>query len=444
MALPWDSAQHLAAAKSTGRPGRFTGRVIDPTVPGAENGAMASLRGRRTGTGMASAALLLCLAVLTALAACGGEQAAPVADTPVCTAATALPQPTPTPLPTATALSTAIPESTPTIPPAVTSQIANWLRTVELDPEYRPVYVFDREYAAIGPDNEIYLVNIETGEINKVADDGCPQCQAAFSEHYVAWANRSDDIFVLDRATSEQRRITDVPARRVGFEISGHWLVWMDRRNESGQHYADFDIYGYNMKTGEEILVAIAPGSQRSPSIHGNTVVWADNRNSPLAGARNQGLPDPGCFNCPENRSDIHALDLTTGEERVLVETGYYNEAPEIYGTYLAWRAYDPEHLPELRLLDLESGHVQTIAEAGNFWSGPSLSEEYLVWSTSWPCDVGPRGDLDTGVFAQHLETGETWKLTDYVEPWAVISGRMVIITERCQVGGREYAVFLE
>ena len=313
-----------------------------------------------------------------------------------------------------------------------------------MDPEYRPVYVVDREYAAIGPDNEIYLVNIETGEINKVADDGCLQCQAAFSEHYVAWTNRSDDIFVVDRATSEQRRITDVPARRRALKISGHWLVWMDRRNESGQHYANFDIYGYNMKTGEEIPVAIAPGSQRSPSIHGNTVVWADNRNSPLAGARNQGLPDPGCFNCPENRSDIHALDLATGEERVLVETGYYNEAPEIYGTYLAWRAYDPEHLPELRLLDLESGHVQTIAEAGNFWSGPSLSEEYLVWSTSWPCDVGPRGDLDTGVFAQHLETGETWKLTDYVEPWAVISGRMVIITERCQVGGREYAVFLE
>ena len=44
-------------------PGRFTGRVIDPTVPGAENDAMASLRGRRTGTGMASTALLLCLEI---------------------------------------------------------------------------------------------------------------------------------------------------------------------------------------------------------------------------------------------------------------------------------------------------------------------------------------------------------------------------------------------
>ena len=405
---------------------------------------MESLQGRRTGTGIAWTALLLCLAVLTGLAACGGDQAAPVGDTPVSVAATALPQPTPTPLPTATVLSTEVPGSTPTIPPPVTPQIANWLRTVELDPEYRPVYVVDREYAAIGPDNQIYLVNIETGEINKVSDDGCPQCQAVFSEHYAAWTNRSDDIFVLDRGTGEERRITEDSARRRALKISGPWLVWMDRRNESGQHYANFDIYGYNMKTGEEIPVAIAPGSQRSPSIHGNTVVWADNRNSPLAGARNQGLPDPGCFNCPENRSDIHALDLTTGEERVLVETGYYNEAPEIYGTYLAWRAHDPKRLPELRLLDLESGHVQMIAEAGNFWSGPSLSEEYLVWSTSWPCDVGPRGDLDTGVFAQHLQTGERWKLTDYVEPSAIISGSMVVITERCQVGGREYAVFLE
>ena len=39
----------------------------------AENGAMKSIWGRPTGTGMASTALLLCLALLSVLAACGGE-----------------------------------------------------------------------------------------------------------------------------------------------------------------------------------------------------------------------------------------------------------------------------------------------------------------------------------------------------------------------------------
>ena len=47
--------------------------------------------GRLTGTGMASAVLLLlCLAVLTVLAACGGEQTAPVTGTPVPVGTTAV------------------------------------------------------------------------------------------------------------------------------------------------------------------------------------------------------------------------------------------------------------------------------------------------------------------------------------------------------------------
>ncbi len=54
-----------------------TGRVIDLTVPGAENGAMKGLWGMQTGTGMASAALLTCLSALVAMAACGWEQVSP-------------------------------------------------------------------------------------------------------------------------------------------------------------------------------------------------------------------------------------------------------------------------------------------------------------------------------------------------------------------------------
>ena len=274
-----------------------------------------------------------------------------------------------------------------------------------------------------------------------------PIYQVAFSASHVAWVN-SNHIYVVDRATGEERRITEASAQRGALRISGNWLVWMDRRNETGQHRVNFDIYAHNLKTGEELPVAVAPGSQRSPAIHGYTVVWADNRDSPLAGAENRELPSPGCGDCPENRFDIYALDLNTGEERVLVANGYYNEAPDIHGAFMAWRSYDPERLPEIRLLDLESGGIGTLAQDGNFWSGPSMSEKYMVWSTSWSCDVVvPGKDFDyTGVFALDRNTGEVRKLTDYVEPTALISGNMVIISEFCQVpaAGRVYAVFLD
>ena len=102
---------------------------------------MKFIRGRLTGTVKAAAVLLLCLGVLTALAACGGEQAAPAvattgpatptaAATPAATVSTAAePQPTatvapadtPVPLPTATPTPTPTPEAAATPPPTATS-----------------------------------------------------------------------------------------------------------------------------------------------------------------------------------------------------------------------------------------------------------------------------------------------------------------------------------
>lgn len=333
---------------------------------------------------------------------------------------------------------------------------------MELDLGYRPVYVDGQEYAAIGPDGQLYLVNVETGERIQITDDEYPKYEAAFSAGYVAWVDRrreielpdvdagppfnySDDIFVLDRATGEQKRITEAPARRKGLEISGDWLVWQDRRNETGQHYVNYDIYAYNLRTGEEMPVAVAPGSQRSPAIYGDTVVWADNRNSPLAGAKKGEHSELGCGNCPENRFDIHALDLATGEERVLVETGYLNRDPTIHGTHLAWQSFSPQRGAEVRWLDLESGIARTLAQSEDFRLRPYLSDRYLVWSSSGSCDLRREGDFEvTGVFAMRLDTGEMWKLTGYVEPVVAVSGNMVIIVEYCWGGGPVYAVFLD
>ena len=333
---------------------------------------------------------------------------------------------------------------------------ATGLRIVELDPTFRPVYVDGLEYAAIGRDDQLYLVNVETGEASQVVNDEHPKYEAAFSAHYAAWTDRrreielpsvdsnspfsySDDIFVLDRATGEQWRITEETARRNGLETSGDWLVWQDSRNDTGQHYTS-DIYAHSLRTGREIPVAVAPGSQRSPAIDGDTVVWADNRNSPAIGTAKA-----GCGNCPENRFDIYAMDLSTGEQRVLFENGHLNQAPDINGSYLAWQSFDSERPAEVRLLDLESGRVQIIAQDEDFHLRPSLSDQYLVWSTSGACDMMTEGDFDiTGVFAMHLGTRDTWKLTDYVQPIAAVSGNMVVINEYCWGGGPVYALFLD
>ena len=129
----------------------------------------------------------------------------------------------------------------------------------------------------------------------------------------------------------------------------------------------------------------------------------------------------------------------------MLVENGYLNQAPDINDTHLAWQAHEPGRPAEVRLLDLESGHVRAVGQGRSFFSGPSLSDRHVAWTTSWPCDVRPVPDTyQTGAFAGHLDTGEVWQLTDYVEPVAFLSGSMAIIIEYCWGGGPTYAVFLD
>gem|GEM_PF-2319846 len=55
--------------------------------------------------------------------------------------------------------------------------------------------------------------------------------------------------------------------------ISGRVIVWQDNRN------GDWDIYGYNLESGQELEICRAPGDQTAPAIDGPTVVWQDNRN---------------------------------------------------------------------------------------------------------------------------------------------------------------------
>ena len=145
------------------------------------------------------------------------------------------------------------------------------------------------------------------------------------------------------------------------------------------------------------------------------------------------GTTKAGCSNCPENGFDIYGLDLTTGEERVLVQSWYLNQAPDINGTHLAWQTHEPGRPAEVRLLDLAGGQVRTMGQGRSFFSGPSLSDRHVVWSTSWPCDVMPMPDTAlTGVYAGHLKTGEVLQLTDYVEPVVLLSGNMAIVIEYC------------
>ena len=126
-------------------------------------------------------------------------------------------------------------------------------------------------------------------------------------------------------------------------------------------------------------------------------------------------------------------LDFSTGEEKPLVQSGYYNPYAIIHGDNVIWKSYHPKEPLVVKLLNLVSGEEEVIIDDPRV-GYISFSDSHIVWTVGFSCDVGTEGDRPsgTGVFARSLATGEIWQLSDYVEPIATVYGKTVIIIEGC------------
>ena len=342
-------------------------------------------------------------------------------------------------------------------PPTPTPLQRSGSKVVELPTDFRPTEFVGDRTAGIGPDGEVYLLNVTNGERRQVTNDGHPKIEAVISGDYVAWTDQrrkirlpgrdgasprySTDIFLRDLNTGKERRITDVPAKRRGLRVSGSRLVWQDNRNELYERYTNFDVFAYDLETDREIPVAVAPGAQIGPAIFKETVVWADNRNSPTMGA-----PRPGCEKCPYNTFDIHAYDFTTGEKTLLADTGSYRGRPDIHGRQVVWHGFGEDRKPYIKLLDLDTGGERTLAgvESGAEW--PKVSDGFVVWTAGEPCDVGsdPPTQTRTGVFAYNLRTDEVQQISTFREPQVLLHQNVALVIERCHFPLRTYAVILD
>ena len=318
-----------------------------------------------------------------------------------------------------------------------------------LEHTYLPTGVSGNSYVAMGSDGEVYIVGIKTGEAHQLTHDGRKKYGPVISERYVVWTEHhsptrlpvrapSSDIYMLDLDTGDKRLITDVPAQRSHLDIHGHRLVWRENRHQG----TGYDIFSYDLESNEEIPISVRPGYQGEPAIHGDIVVWSDNRNSPLLGT-----VKAGCSNCPENHRDIYLYNFTTGEEREVISTGALNTSPSIHGNRLVWLKYTTEPASSsVYLLDLETGLETELGNTGERYGGQSLIYgQYVTWSIMWSCDMSsPDKPKDTGLYLYDIETGNTTKITNYVEPMALMGDGVVIVIERCFGISRLYTVFLE
>ena len=335
-------------------------------------------------------------------------------------------------------------------------------KTVELSTDIHVTDVFGDDAVGFDQDGELWLINIRTGALSQLTDDGHQKHGAVLSADHVAWTDQrrmiqltgysapifSKDVFVRNRHTGEERRITDAPASRHGLRLSGARLVWQDNRNGLLEDRRwDFDIYAYDLEHDLEIPVAVTPGREDMPAIHGDTVVWLHNPNRPA-----RGTAKPGSTARTDNRFDIYSYNLATEGGNPLVETGDHNVAPFIHGELIVWQRFRTEGESDIVLLDLGTGNQKVIGAGGRRESKPVVSEDHAIWAVGETCDVGGfrgfrellRGRVPTGVYAYGLRTGETRRLSRDKEPMALLSGNVALVTEGCHWITRQYAVPLD
>lgn len=148
----------------------------------------------------------------------------------------------------------------------------------------------------------------------------------------VVWrTNRNGNwkVYATGFRTGEETPVSSNPALQKEGAISGHYVVWTDARNHpSGvpPEYGNRDIYGLDLQTMQEFPICTAPHDQLYPDISGNIVVWQDERRRILP------------FKPPWPPPEIYGYDLTTGQEFLIAtDPDWPLWTPAISGDIVVW-----------------------------------------------------------------------------------------------------------
>ena len=317
--------------------------------------------------------------------------------------------------------------------PSPTAVPATNFTRIDLPNDLQPRGVSDDWYAASPMDGgALYLIDIASGQRTVISENGGGGA-VVVTQTAVSWIDDAGQVQQYNIVSGETHQVTQEPAERLNLVGNDRWLVWQDKRNETGEaNYYAADIYAYDLSTGEEIAVAVADGVQQQPALFNDLVVWADNRDSPV-----RGQPLEGCGNCPDNPFDIYSYNLHTGETAVLHADGKHNAQPAISYDRVAWVTFGEG----IKVLDLNTGVVETAVPYQQGMTQPWLFGNQLRYAVKQDCDViivdenGGEIPANIGAFLYDLAANETIQLTGYKEPFVLHNAANMLIAEGCMTG---------
>ncbi len=232
-------------------------------------------------------------------------------------------------------------------------------------------------------DFSLYALDLPTGQQRTLVDESHHQVQQAVGENYVVWTDKRNsppnvppefnnhDIYAMDLQIGQEFPVCTTAFSQENPDISGNIIVWSDRRRHNPLLLNPLvsDIYGYDLTTGEEFLIAADPGGARQgePAISGDIVVWCDGHNG----------------------GDIMGHDLSTGVTfPIHVEThdDYTGQSkPDVDGRYVVWVDGRNGVDGDIWGYDLLTGEEFPIYQGPGWQTFPSISGNLVVWKSHPP-----------------------------------------------------------
>lgn len=174
---------------------------------------------------------------------------------------------------------------------------------------------------------------------------------------------------LADFLRERNMEVLDVPYNRYAvsddLKMAGDYIVWSDNRNGINDGNPDnLDIYGYQISTKTEFVVAKAAGKQRLPAIAGDYIVWEDYRNG---------------------NADIYGYQISTKSEFPIATAAQNQLSPQTDGANVVWQDQRGGTADIYRFQLAGAGgtaypvEVDTGPGAGDQWY-PQVSGDFIVW----------------------------------------------------------------
>jgi beta propeller repeat protein len=213
---------------------------------------------------------------------------------------------------------------------------------------------------------DIYAYNMASGEESPICVLEGYQRSPSISGDTIAWihnaqggANSATAVMVYSLSSKTTTTVCDNEFMKYGAVVDGDWVIWVERRPGS-----DADIFGRNLKTGEERTICDAEGIQHKVQKSGDLVVWEDSRSG--------------------RSFDIYLYNLSTGNEHSVYSSYSNSYSPMIAGDQLVWAQSaqsNEEWYFEIKQLNVGLSSIpRTIATTTSINHDLTMSDRIVAW----------------------------------------------------------------